>query len=69
MARRPVYAALAPLRLNVSIQQDEFLRAMARQLGIGKAEFLRRVLADAITSWTREGLYVPAVRNGEQGRK
>jgi len=42
---------------------------MARQLGIGKAEFLRRVLADAITSWAREGLYVPSAQNGEQGRK
>jgi hypothetical protein len=62
----PTYAALCPLQLNGSIQRDEFLRAMARQLGIGKAEFLRRILADAVTSWTQEGLYVPSTQNEEQ---
>lgn len=67
MARRPTYyAALCPLRLNVSERQDEFLWVMAKQLGIGKAEFLRRILADAIPSWTREGLYVAPAQNGER---
>ena len=33
MSCRPTYAVLCPLPLNVSLQRDEFLRAMARQLG------------------------------------
>jgi hypothetical protein len=59
MARRPVYAALCPLRLNISLRQDAFLSTMARQLGIGKGEFLHRILADAMMSWSQAGLYVP----------
>ena len=67
MPRRPTYTALYPLRLNVSLKQDEFLRTMATQLGIGKAEFLRRLLADVIVSWIQAGRYVPPA--SEQGRQ
>jgi hypothetical protein len=61
--RSTTYAALCPLRLNVSLKQDEFLRTMASQQGIGKAEFLRRIIQDAMQS----GRYVPSTP--EPGRQ
>jgi hypothetical protein len=65
MARRPTYAALCPLRLLISVKQDAFLRTMATEQGIGKAELLRRILQDTLTSWTKAGLYVPPLAQPE----
>ena len=62
MARRPTYAALCPVRANVSIQQDEFLRRTALQLGIGKAELLRRIIQEAMQA----RLYAPPTPEPER---
>jgi hypothetical protein len=58
--RSPKYSNLSFLRLSVTTQQDRFLKAKAAELGLGKSEFLRRLLHDAMTVWAAAGLYEPA---------
>jgi hypothetical protein len=56
---RPIYANLAPLRLNITLRQDAFLRTKASELGLGKGEFLRKLIHDAMLAWSEAGVLGP----------